>query len=245
MLEDSQSGLFGYTFPLIFEFSGRATQVGDVTLFSSREVVLSRIMVSIYFLIGNAMIKTTFLIILFLMAFRRLLTDPLSQLTEQIESLQLDELEGQHVEVATEDRNELKVMEESFNKLIDKVVQYRKELDHTQKELIVSNEKLDQQNVQLEQDVARKTSNLSQAMIKLQQQKGHPCLVCRRRSGLPASNTPVERRAPRTTRSSPRGESASPVPAPAKSESVWRCSTRGWPEYPPTATPLRGGVDRR
>lgn len=171
MLEDSQSGLFGYTFPLIFEFSGRATQVGDVTLFSSREVVLSRIMVSIYFLIGNAMIKTTFLIILFLMAFRRLLTDPLSQLTEQIESLQLDELEGQHVEVATEDRNELKVMEESFNKLIDKVVQYRKELDHTQKELIVSNEKLDQQNVQLEQDVARKTSNLSQAMIKLQQQK--------------------------------------------------------------------------
>ena len=171
MLEDSKSGLFGYTFPLIFEFSGRATQVGDVTLFSSREVVLSRIMVSIYFLIGNAMIKTTFLIILFLMAFRRLLTDPLSQLTEQIENLQLDELEGQHVEVMTEERNELKVMEESFNKLIDKVVQYRKELERTQKKLIISNEKLDHQNIQLEQDVARKTSNLSQAMIKLQQQK--------------------------------------------------------------------------
>lgn len=49
-IEDTtSSGLFGYTFPLIFEFSGRATQVGDVTLFSSREVVLSRIMISIYF----------------------------------------------------------------------------------------------------------------------------------------------------------------------------------------------------
>ena len=171
MLEDSKSGLFGYTFPLIFEFSGRATQVGDVTLFSSREVVLSRIMVSIYFLIGNAMIKTTFLIILFLMAFRKLLTDPLDQLTEQIENRQLDEREGQHIEIETEEHNELKVMEHSFNNLIDKVVQYRKELERTQNKLIVSNEKLDQHNIQLEQDVARKTSNLSQAMMELQQQK--------------------------------------------------------------------------
>ncbi|GAB0111332.1 sensor histidine kinase [Pseudoalteromonas distincta] len=171
LLEDSKSGLFGYTFPLIFEFSGRATQVGDVTLFSSREVVFSRIMVSIYFLIGNAMIKTTFLIILFLMAFRKLLTTPLAQLTEQIENLELNELEGEHIEIETDEHNELKVMEKSFNNLIDKVVQYRKELENTQKELIISNEKLDHQNIQLEQDVARKTSTLSQAMMDLQQQK--------------------------------------------------------------------------
>ena len=53
-LTEQQSGLFGYTFPLIFEFSGRATQVGDVTLFSSSSIVLDRIKVGIYFLIGNA-----------------------------------------------------------------------------------------------------------------------------------------------------------------------------------------------
>jgi len=171
IIEDTPSGLFGYTFPLIFEFSGRATQVGDVTLFSSREVVFSRIMISIYFLIGNAMIKTTFLIILFLMAFRKLLTEPLAQLTEQIEDLELNDLEGQHIEIETSEHNELKMMEQSFNKLIDKVVKYRKELEQTQKKLMISNEKLDQQNLQLEQEVARKTSNLSQAMMDLQQQK--------------------------------------------------------------------------
>ena len=98
------------------------------------------------------MIKTTFLIILFLMAFRKLLTEPLAQLTEQIEDLQLDDLEGQHIEIETTEHNELKVMEQSFNKLIDKVVQYRKELEQTQKALIISNEKLDQQNLQLEQE---------------------------------------------------------------------------------------------
>jgi signal transduction histidine kinase len=171
IIEDTPSGLFGYTFPLIFEFSGRATQVGDVTLFSSRDVVFSRIMISIYFLIGNAMIKTTFLIILFLIAFRKQLTEPLAQLTEQIEDLELNDLEGRHIDIQTSEHNELKVMEESFNRLIDKVVLYREELEHTQKELLISNEKLDQQNLQLEQEVARKTSNLSQAMMDLQQQK--------------------------------------------------------------------------
>ncbi|WP_300417847.1 HAMP domain-containing sensor histidine kinase [uncultured Pseudoalteromonas sp.] len=171
IIEDTPSGLFGYTFPLIFEFSGKTTQVGDVTLFSSREVVFSRIMISIYFLIGNAMIKTTFLIILFLLAFRKRLTEPLAQFTEQIEDLELNDLEGRHIEIHTTEHNELKVMEESFNRLIDKVVLYREELEHTQKELVLSNEKLDQHNLQLEQEVARKTSNLSQAMMDLQQQK--------------------------------------------------------------------------
>ncbi len=171
IIEDTPSGLFGYTFPLIFEFSGKTTQVGDVTLFSSREVVFSRIMISIYFLIGNAMIKTTFLIILFLLAFRKRLTEPLAQFTEQIEDLELNDLEGRHIEIKTVEHNELKVMEESFNRLIDKVVLYREELEHTQKELLISNEKLDQHNLQLEQEVARKTSNLSQAMMDLQQQK--------------------------------------------------------------------------
>ncbi|MBQ4833907.1 sensor histidine kinase [Pseudoalteromonas sp. MMG010] len=171
LVEDTQTGLFGYTFPLIFEFSGRATQVGDVTLFSSREVVLSRIMVSIYFLIGNAMIKTAFLIMLFLLAFRKLLTDPLAQLTEQIEDLELEKLEGCQIAIETEEHNELKVMEQAFNNLINKVIQSREELELAQKALIISNEKLDQHNLQLEQDVARKTSNLSQAMMDLQQQK--------------------------------------------------------------------------
>ena len=146
IIEDTPSGLFGYTFPLIFEFSGKTTQVGDVTLFSSREVVFSRIMISIYFLIGNAMIKTTFLIILFLLAFRKRLTEPLAQFTEQIEDLELNDLEGRHIEIHTTEHNELKVMEESFNRLIDKVVLYREELEHTQRELVLSKEKLDQQN---------------------------------------------------------------------------------------------------
>ena len=67
-------GLFGHSFPLIFEFSGRTTTVGAVTLLSSNRVIFSRIKVGIYFLIGNAMLKTAFLVFLFLLAFNKFLT---------------------------------------------------------------------------------------------------------------------------------------------------------------------------
>jgi signal transduction histidine kinase len=170
-LTEQQSGIFGYTFPLIFEFSGRATQVGDVTLFSSRSVVIDRIKVGIYFLVGNAMLKTTFLIILFLMAFRKQLTLPLTELTQQIEDLELDQLEGAKVEIQHDDTSELSIMADAFNRLIGRVQDYKTQLETTQKQLMLSNEKLDQQNLMLEQEVARKTSGLSQAMMDLQQQK--------------------------------------------------------------------------
>ena len=170
-LTEQQSGIFGYTFPLIFEFSGRATQVGDVTLFSSRAVVIDRIKVGIYFLVGNAMLKTTFLIILFLMAFRKQLTLPLTELTQQIEDLELDQLDGAKVEIQHDDTSELSVMADAFNRLIGRVQDYKNQLETTQKQLLLSNEKLDQQNLMLEQEVARKTSGLSQAMMDLQQQK--------------------------------------------------------------------------
>lgn len=170
-LTEQQSGIFGYTFPLIFEFSGRATQVGDVTLFSSRAVVIDRIKVGIYFLIGNAMLKTTFLIILFSLAFRKQLTVPLTELTQQIEDLELDNLDGAKVEIQHDDTSELSVMADAFNRLIGRVQDYKHQLETTQKQLMLSNEKLDQQNLMLEQEVARKTSGLSQAMMDLQQQK--------------------------------------------------------------------------
>jgi signal transduction histidine kinase len=170
-LDDSVTGLFGYAFPLIFEFSGRATHVGDVTLISSREVVIDRILISIYFLVGNAMIKTMFLIFLFLYSFRRHLTDPLNELTQQIEELEIDDLGGVRLDIHSTEDNELNVMESAFNRLITKVQEYKLELEKAKQDLLLSNEKLDKHNLTLEQEVARKTSNLSHAMIDLQQQK--------------------------------------------------------------------------
>lgn len=164
-------GLFGYTFPLIFEFSGRTTQVGDVTLFSSHKVVVDRIIVSIYFMVGSAATKTAFLIGLFLLAFRKHLTAPLGDLTDQIERIDLDNLDTAKLNVTELEDSELSVIQNSFNNLIGKVSSSQDELKQAQKQLLKTNDMLDQQNLMLEQEVAKKTANLSQAMMDLQKQK--------------------------------------------------------------------------
>ena len=65
-LEDHSGGLFSYSFPLIFEFSNRASTVGDVTLYSNFNIIFSRIEVGIFFLLGNAIVKTAFLVFIFM-----------------------------------------------------------------------------------------------------------------------------------------------------------------------------------
>jgi len=171
ILKDHSGGTFGYSFPLIFEFSGRTSLVGDVTLYSSFDIIFGRIEVGIFFLIGNAILKTTFLVFLFLQAFRRMLTDPLTDLTEQIGQFDIEQLNKSKLHVHITEDNELKVLQSSYNKLIDDLIDFQDRLELAQTDLKNANKKLDDQNLQLEQEVAKKTASLSRIMLDLEQQK--------------------------------------------------------------------------
>ncbi len=165
------AGLFGHSFPLVFEFSGRTTTVGTVTLLSSNEVIIDRIEVSIYFLIGNAIVKTTFLVFLFLLAFAKLLTEPLDELTQQIKQIDLNDPEASKLNTVNYEKNELNVLKDAYNSLIDELVDFKDKLAWSQRETSSVNDKLDEQNLQLEQEVARKTSSLSRNMLKMEVQQ--------------------------------------------------------------------------
>ncbi|MEW6990050.1 ATP-binding protein [Colwelliaceae bacterium 6441] len=164
-------GLFGYSFPLIFEFSGRTTKVGTVTLLSSNEVIFDRIEVGIYFLIGNAMVKTAALVFLFSIAFSQLLTNPLNELTEQINQFDIDDPEASKLHIVNYERNELSILQNAYNNLLSELSRYKDELATAQTEIIASNNKLDEQNLMLEQEVAKKTSSLSTTMLKMEMQQ--------------------------------------------------------------------------
>ncbi len=164
-------GLFGHSFPLIFEFSGRTTTVGTVTLLSSNDVIFSRIEVGIYFLIGNAIVKTAFLVFLFSLAFTKLLTDPLQDLTDQMKQLDLHDPEASKFHSMNNERNELDVLEDAYNNLIDELVEFKDKLALSQRETNSANDKLDEQNLLLEQEVARKTSTLSRTLLKMEVQQ--------------------------------------------------------------------------
>ena len=164
-------GLFGHSFPLIFEFSGRTTTVGTVTLLSSNDVIFSRIEVGIYFLIGNAIVKTTFLVFLFSLAFTKLLTEPLQELTDQMKQLDLHDPEVSKFHSMNNERNELNILEDAYNNLIDELIEFKDKLALSQRETNLANDKLDEQNLLLEQEVARKTSTLSSTLLRMEVQQ--------------------------------------------------------------------------
>ncbi len=164
-------GLFGHSFPLIFEFSGRTTSVGRVTLLSSNAVIFSRIEVGIYFLIGNAIVKTAFLVFLFTLAFNTLLTTPLNELTEQIRQVDLDDPEASKLHSMNYEKNELNILEDAYNNLINELVEFKDKLAVSQLETDSAKEQIDEQNLLLEQEVARKTSSLSSTMLKMEVQQ--------------------------------------------------------------------------
>jgi signal transduction histidine kinase len=164
-------GLFGHSFPLVFEFSGRTTSVGRVTLLSSNAVIFSRIEVGIYFLIGNAMVKTAFLVFLFTLAFNKLLTTPLNELTQQIRQVDLDDPEASKLHSMNYEKNELNILEDAYNNLIDELVEFKEKLAQSKLETDQAKEQIDENNLLLEQEVARKTSSLSSTMLKMEIQQ--------------------------------------------------------------------------
>lgn len=166
-----ENGTFGFYNALIFEFSGHSTRVGDVSLFTTRDIAIDRIKISLAFIVGNAIIKSAFLLILFGIAFQRMLNQPLNDLTRQINSFRLDNLDASRIKLDERHNNELVLIEQAYNQLIDNIEDYQEDLERTQHKLKLANRQLDEQNAILEQEVARKTSRLSQVMLDLEQRK--------------------------------------------------------------------------
>lgn len=171
IIEDHSGGVFSFSFPLVFKFSGRESTVGDVTLYSSFDTIFSRIEVGVFFLIGNAIVKTTFLVFLFMTAFRTMLSEPLQNITEQMGNFDPQHPEESKLSIKLDDDNELLQLKESYNGVIDDLIASNNKLNEAQNELTLANKKLDDQNLILEQEVAKKTASLSQIMLDLEQQK--------------------------------------------------------------------------
>lgn len=166
-----RDGVFGYYAKLVFEFSGTSTQVGDVTLYTTRDIAIERIKVSLYFIIGSAIVKSTFLIMLFSFAFHRMLNRPMRDLIGQIKNFRLDDLEHSKLHLRSLRNTEFLLLEQAYNQLVESLTEYQQNLEKTQNQLVHANQKLDEQNNILEQEVARKTSSLSQVLVDIERQK--------------------------------------------------------------------------
>jgi signal transduction histidine kinase len=117
------------------------------------------------------MVKTAALVFLFSLAFSQLLTNPLNELTEQINQFDIDDPDASKLHTINYENNELNILQTSYNSLLDELIQYQVRLSKAQQEILTANHKLDDQNLILEQEVAKKTSSLSTTMLEMNKQQ--------------------------------------------------------------------------
>ena len=104
-------------------------------------------------------------------AFKHMLSEPLAELTGQMTTFDPEHPEDSKIQVTDGEDNELRMLQQSFNQVIDDFVDSQEKLKGTREALRQANKKLDDQNLILEQEVAKKTASLSQIMLDLEQQK--------------------------------------------------------------------------
>ncbi len=112
-----------HTFPIVYTYENETRQLGMVTIYSNSSVIFRRVRLEFMLLVINAIIKTVALWFIFLWISNYLLRKPLTSLATATENVSLDNLESFRVKIKTSGRNELKVLEESFNSMIDNLHQ--------------------------------------------------------------------------------------------------------------------------
>ncbi len=111
--------LFMHRFPIIYSYDNETNQLGTATVYSNTSVILKRLKLGFLLLIINAVIKTAALWMIFLWFSHRLLRKPLEALATATQKINLDNLASSKIKIETSGKNELAVIESSFNSMIE------------------------------------------------------------------------------------------------------------------------------
>ncbi|MCP4348759.1 MAG: response regulator [Desulfobacterales bacterium] len=153
------SDLFEYRFPVIHSGAKGDRILGEVVVYSSNAIVFERIKYGFILILINSIIKTLALWFISFFFLRKILARPLEQLTAAVNQIHLDKLEHLKIHIDTPVRNELKALEEAFNRMLEKLFLETSNVH-------ASRLALEQANEELEQRVAERTAELSNAKEK-------------------------------------------------------------------------------
>jgi len=116
--------IFSHTFPISYynEDEGIVQNVGNARVWSSGSFIFERLKGSYGLLLLNSLIVALALIFTFSWKSQKILAQPLSVLTNAVTSLHLKNLDSLEVNLPTSDKNELKVLETAFNRMITNLI---------------------------------------------------------------------------------------------------------------------------
>jgi len=129
------SEIFMHQFPIVYNYKKEIRNMGVATIYSSRTVIFNRVKLGFALLIFNAGVKTAALWVIFLWISNRLLRKPLTSLASDTKKVTLKNLDSYRIRIDSPGQNELKVIEESFNSMINNLDQSIKEQIKTKTEL--------------------------------------------------------------------------------------------------------------
>lgn len=104
-----------------FKLTHNNIYLGEVYFYSSYSTVFKRVKVSFFFLILNSIIKTVALWVIFLWFGKKYLSTPLAVFTDNLKSLNLDDLKNRVIDIKLKGQNELKLLEDAFNFMLGKL----------------------------------------------------------------------------------------------------------------------------
>jgi len=133
--------VFIHKFPISYTFQKEAKKQGTVTLYSNTTVIYQRVKLGFIMLVVNAIIKTVALWFIFLYFSNILLRKPLTAIATATKNINLKNLDSVKVEIKTPGRNELKVLEESFNSMIGSLNKSIVEREHAEELMRESEER--------------------------------------------------------------------------------------------------------
>ncbi len=147
-----------FAFPIYQEFNNLHIHLADVVIYSDKIAIFNRLKVNFGMIVLNAFLKSTVLILLFIVAFRRRLERPLQSLTKSIERLDWEQKHNRVVNVELVYDNELSILQAKFNELLAKIS------SEEEKRFTL----IEKQKTQLEYDVLQRTQELETLNEKLQ-----------------------------------------------------------------------------
>lgn len=148
-----------HTFPVSYQFSGDEVPLATVTFEASSDVILERVELGFQMILVSALIKSTALSLLFVWVFRRRLGVPLKQLSDAVESIDIDSLGEKQVDFKQSEHNELSRLELAFNRMLSRLDEERRSHEASLTAL----------NRSLEQLVEKRTEELRAANENLEQ----------------------------------------------------------------------------
>lgn len=120
-IDKTENLKYYHQFNIHHVMNGNSIYLADIIIYSHEAVIFERLKVGFLMILLNAIIKTAVLVFLFIVAFRKYLEKPLQDLTNTIVKLRVENTDERKISVDMKYDNELKILQDEFNKLLNKI----------------------------------------------------------------------------------------------------------------------------